>query len=95
MLPRDFTPQETLIAVCLTSLGIRYEEQHFFEPYTVDFWVPSLAMVIEADGAYGHFKKQDAKRDRALLDYTEISSVLHIKEDTKSSVEQRLWEIMS
>ena len=64
-------------------------------PYTVDFWIPSLGMVIEADGVYGHFKKQDEKRDKDLIAYPEIESVMHIKENTKPSVEKKLLESLS
>lgn len=95
MVPKDFTPQEQLIALCLTSFGIRYEEQQFFDPYTVDFWIPSLGMIIEADGVYGHFRKRDEKRDAVLMTYPEIESVVHVEESTKPSVEKRLWEVLS
>jgi len=54
ILPRDYTPQENLIAECLSEFGIRYDQQVDFSPYTADFHIPDLYMVIEADGKYGH-----------------------------------------
>ena len=49
-LPRDFTKQENIIAECLSDLGLRYTEQYDLYPYTVDFYIPELNMVVEADG---------------------------------------------
>jgi very-short-patch-repair endonuclease len=48
--------------------------------YTVDFWIPELSMVIEADGMMGHLRKADAIRDAALMETTEVDvqQVLHI-----------------
>ena len=59
MIPIDYTEQENLIAECLSTFGIRSDQQHPFAPYTVDFWVPELRLVIEADGVYGHLQKRD------------------------------------
>ena len=95
MLPKDFTVQENLIADCLDAFGIRYDQQHFFDPYWVDFWIPELSMVIEADGAYGHFGKREAKRNKDLLDIPEIETVYHIEETVASDIKDRLWEIIA
>tara|TARA_R110000824_G_scaffold132191_3_gene294507 strand:+ start:918 stop:1145 length:228 start_codon:yes stop_codon:yes gene_type:complete len=55
-------------------------EQFNILNYTVDFWVPELTMVVEADGPMGHLRKADAKRDAELLSGqdTEVSQVVHI-----------------
>ena len=66
-LPKDYTLQENLIAECLSEFGLRYEQQHMFWPYTVDFYILELRMIIEADGRYGHLRKNDIKRDKELL----------------------------
>lgn len=80
LLPKDFTKQEKIIADCLSKLGLRFTEQFNVLNYTVDFWVPELSMVIEADGMMGHLRKADAKRDKALMNNTEVDVhyILHI-----------------
>ena len=65
-LPRDYTIQENLIAEELSTLGLRYDQQVEVYPYTVDFFVPELGMIIEADGVYGHLRKRDVQRDGDL-----------------------------
>tara|TARA_R110000824_G_scaffold145924_2_gene314475 strand:- start:2342 stop:2656 length:315 start_codon:yes stop_codon:yes gene_type:complete len=89
--PKDYTAQEKIIAEELDELGFRYAEQYIFFPYTVDFYVPELKLVIEADGKYGHLKKRDAKRDMKLAYNNEIEYILHISALTKSGVKETLW----
>tara|TARA_R110002020_G_scaffold89067_2_gene217969 strand:- start:3639 stop:3968 length:330 start_codon:yes stop_codon:yes gene_type:complete len=95
LLPRDFTKQENIIAECLSDLGLRYTEQYEFYPYTVDFYIPELNMVVEADGTYGHLKKRDLKRDGKLQEYDEIKHILHIKETTYTDIKDFLWQALS
>ena len=91
MLPRDYTEQENIIAEYLSEWGIRYETQAPFPPYTVDFYIPELSMVIEADGVYGHLGKRDRVRDRNLIQTGDILIVLHCKETTKGKIKEFLW----
>ena len=91
MLPRDYTEQENIIAEYLSEWGIRYETQAPFPPYTVDFYIPELSMVIEADGVYGHLGKRDRIRDRNLIQTGDILIVLHCKETTKGKIKEFLW----
>ena len=91
MLPRDYTDQENIIAEYLSQWGIRYETQAPFPPYTVDFYIPELSMVIEADGVYGHLGKRDRIRDRNLIQTGDILIVLHCKETTKGKIKEFLW----
>ena len=90
--PKDYTQQEKIIAENLETLGFRYAEQHSFFPYTVDFYIPELKMVIEADGKYGHLKKRDMKRDLNLSEYDEIEYILHITAFTHSEIGEMLWQ---
>ena len=92
LLPKDFTKQEKIIANCLSKLGLRYTEQFNILKYTVDFWVPELSMVIEADGMMGHLRKADAIRDEALLETTEVD-VKHVLHITATSPEPIMEEI--
>ena len=92
MLPRDYTEQENLIAECLSTFGIRYDQQHPFAPYTVDFWVPELRLVIEADGVYGHLQKRDKLRDLDLMQYPSVEWILHIVSKTKQDIEEEIWQ---
>ena len=91
MLPRDHTSQENIIEGYLSEWGLRYEMQASFPPYTVDFLIPELNMVIEADGVYGHLRTKDRIRDRKLIESGEILIVLHCKETTKSKIKDFLW----
>ena len=89
--PRDFTEQELLIARCLGNFGLRYDEQVYYHPYTVDFYIPEIKMVIEADGIYGHLYKRDAIRDKALLLLEDVEYIIHIKEKTLEKIKDKLW----
>ena len=90
LLPKEYTKQENIIAECLTETGLRYDQQYEFWPYTADFYIPELKMVIEADGKHGHLQKNDAKRDRGLLELEEIEYIIHIRETTKGKIEDIL-----
>ena len=89
--PRDFTKQELIIARSLDEFGLRYDEQVYYHPYTVDFYIPEIKMVIEADGVYGHLSKRDAMRDEALLCLDDIEYIIHIKEQTIEKIKDKLW----
>ena len=91
LLPKDYTSQENIIASCLSDFGIRYEQQYDFFPYTVDFYIPDIKMVVEADGKYGHLSKRDVKRDWDLVNKHAVEYILHIRDFTKERVENTLW----
>ena len=93
-LPRDFTAQEGLIADALSELGLRYDEQVPIYPYTVDFYVPELGLIIEADGVYGHLKKRDVKRDGDLMRLYGMDNILHIRANTKEGVKETLCQAL-
>ena len=92
--PTDFTNQENIIADCLSEMGMRFEQQKQFYTYTVDFWIPDLKFVIEADGVYGHLKKRDMQRDITLLENPSIEYIFHIRADTKQRVQEELWRAL-
>ena len=92
LLPKDYTSQENIIADCLSDFGLRYEQQQSFGFYTVDFYIPELKMVIEADGKYGHLRKNDVKRDAVLLKVVEIEQVIHIRGIRKEEIGEILWQ---
>ena len=90
--PRDYTEQENIIAECLSEFGLRYEQQYDFYPYTVDFYIAEINMVIEADGVYGHLSKREDKRDYNLVNVYGVPHVVHIKETTKGEIKEILWQ---
>ena len=90
--PRDYTEQENLIAKSLDDFGMRYQEQADFFPYTVDFFIPDVGMIIEADGYSGHLAKRDAKRDEYLGNHKDVDIIVHIKEKTKETIKERVWQ---
>ena len=96
MRPRDFTVQENYIAEILTELGLRYEQQYDFLPFTVDFFIPEIAAVIEADGIHGHLAKRDAARDLALqtIYSTEVKHIIHVKALTYAKINATLTEAL-
>ena len=61
-------------------------------PYTVDFYIPEIKMVIEADGKYGHLKKQDVKRDTILEKRDDVQYILHIRLFTQERIKEILWQ---
>ena len=93
-LPKDYTAQENLIAEELSTLGLRYDQQVEIFPYTVDFFIPELGMIIEADGIYGHLRKRDVKRDGDLMRLYGIENILHITDCTKEGVKDTLCQAL-
>jgi very-short-patch-repair endonuclease len=91
MLPRDYTVQENLIAERLSTYGLRYDQQYDFYPYTVDFWISELNLIIEADGVHGHLQKRDKQRDFDLMGHPSVEWILHIIGTTKQDIEEELW----
>ena len=89
-LPRDYTAQENIIADCLSEFGLRYEQQADFAPYTPDFYIPELKMIVEADGIYGHLRKSDNKRDSFLIQQEDVEHILHIKDFNKEQIKANL-----
>jgi len=83
--PRDFTVQENYVAEILTELGLRYEQQYSIGSRTVDFYLPEMNSVIEADGVYGHLRKADRQRDAELMSLG-VKDIFHIRNTTKSTI---------
>jgi len=90
ILPKDYTAQENIIADCLSDLGLRYEQQADFAPYTPDFYIPEIKMIIEADGKHGHLRKRDVKRDIFLSKDDDIQYILHIRVFSKKAIRKQL-----
>ena len=90
MLPRDYTKQENLIADVLSELGLRYDQQVPVNQYMLDFFVPEVGLVIEADGVYGHLRKRDMHRDSEIMRVFGVANILHIKDNTKKGVQDTL-----
>ena len=92
VLRKDYTPQENIIADCLSDFGLRYEQQADFAPYTPDFYIPEIKMIVEADGKYGHLRKRDVKRDIVVCKRDEVEYILHIRKFTKEGIKDILWQ---
>ena len=75
--------------------GFRFTEQFEILKYTVDFWIPELNMVIEADGIVGHLRKADARRDAALLESEDpiVDYVIHIAKVTTEDIMEELCQV--
>ena len=94
-LPKDYTAQENIIAECLSEFGLRYDQQYELLKYTVDFWIPEICLIIEADGVHGHLKKRDTKRDLALIEGTAAGWVLHLSQTTKKEIKEMIWQALN
>ena len=94
---KDYTPQEKTFAKCIEQFGLRYETQYSFPPYSVDFYIPEVKLVIEADGMFGHLKKADAKRDANLLENysNDIRKVFHISETSKKKIIPLIEQVLN
>lgn len=53
----------------LTLKGVVFKKQHLIKHFIVDAYIPSLNLVIEADGEYWHSLEKNIKRDRAKSAY--------------------------
>ena len=95
MLPRDYTKQEMVIADVLSDMGFRYDTQVHISKYIADFFIPELGMIVEADGVYGHLKKRDVRRDADLMRIYGVENILHIKENSKTGVQDTLWQALN
>ena len=80
----------------MSKLGLRFTEQFNISKYTVDFWIPELSMVIEADGMMGHLRKADAKRDAELLEDTEVEveHILHISSTSHEPIMEEICQAL-
>mgnify|MGYP001572747052 CR=1 FL=1 len=90
LLPKDYTQQEQIVAEVLSDFGIRYAQQQDIGKYTVDFWLPELNTIIEANGAYGHFGKRETERNTFLTNITGVKNIVYIKSHSKNKIKQIL-----
>lgn len=62
---RGETSIERMIREALDRLGLEFIQEYAIGRYSLDFYIPSLATAIEADGDYWHRRReeQDARRD--------------------------------
>ena len=94
---KEDTKQERYLTAALEECGYSFIIQcDWFDPYIVDFYLPELRMVIEADGKMGHLRKADAKRDAALLagQDPEISQVIHITSTDVFAIMEELCQVL-
>jgi very-short-patch-repair endonuclease len=78
----------------LRQQGVTVRRQHSIPPYTVDFAIRSIKLVIEIDGSIHHradIKANDAKRDAALK--SQGWRVLRIDADTALSADALLARV--
>lgn len=92
MLPKDFTPQEQIVAECLSEMGLRYSQQVEIDKYTVDFLVEE-SIILEADGFFGHYRRADKIRDETLLNNGEYT-IIHIKSKTKKEIKNEIEQYL-
>ena len=98
MLPKDFTPQEEIVAELLTGFGLRFEQQWRVPGtnYLADFFIEELTMVLECDGPMGHLQKADASRTIIILEKapTLVTVVARVDATTKSGLREQLWQVL-
>ena len=76
------TTIETTVRKFLEDLGIEFECQKGFGRFVVDFVLPDLRIIIEADGSYWHSKKVSTDRDERRDSYLKSKGyeVIHLPE---------------
>ena len=93
---KEDTKQERYLGEALEECGYTFVTQcDWFDPYIVDFYLPELCMVVEADGHYGHFRKRDVKRDVDLMTNPMVEYVLHIKSQSLKDITEELWQALN
>ena len=60
------TSIERDVRLALTRLQIDYVQEHYIQPYRIDFYLPQWQIALEVDGLYWHDPRRDSKRDRYL-----------------------------
>lgn len=90
---RNHTPQEKLVRRILEENGLLYQYQMDIGQYTVDFYLPELEVIVEADGVFGHLKKRDKQRDSTLATMG-YQTVWHLKETTISGLRDEFNALM-
>jgi len=64
------TSIELKVKEYLRELGIKYVHPYYLKPkFILDFYVPSLNLIIECDGDYWHSLPKVVKRDKAKNNY--------------------------
>ena len=62
----------------ILKLGLPYMPQYSISNLFVDFYIPSLNIIIECDGAYWHKNQnKDINRDKKLLKYKPDMKIIH------------------
>jgi len=93
---KEDTKQERYLVEALEEHGYSFVTQcDWFDPYIVDFYLPELRMVIEADGHYGHSRKHDIKRDTHLMTNSMVEYILHIKSQSLKDITSELWQALN
>jgi len=73
------TSIEKKVEKWLKLIGIKYEKQFRIGKNFIDFAIPSMNLLIEADGAYWHKKQSiDIKRDINILSHIPDATIIHI-----------------
>jgi very-short-patch-repair endonuclease len=78
----------------LDVIGLRYAPQYTIGTRWADFYIAELNAVIEADGAYGHLRKADQKRDAEILS-AGVEHVFHVNATTRPKIEAQIWEFLN
>ena len=75
------------------KLGVKFRRQHPIDMFIVDFYAPSLKLVIELDGS-PHTIKENKEYDAMRTDYLECKYV-RVLRFWNSEVERNLEEILN
>lgn len=76
------TRPELAVRTLLDGFGVEFSEQHPIGVYTVDFYIPKIGLVIEADGAYWHRNEaKERARDAYLLRNPAVRDIVHLTEE--------------
>lgn len=100
------TPSEKLLKAMLKVAGIEYRFQHIMyykkeaqlKYFIVDFFIPRLNLVLEADGGYHkdkEVKKYDANRTFTLKKYGGVNEVYRLRNDYIDNNESKVLNLLA
>jgi len=74
------TLPEIKIKTWLEKMGTPYETQKYINGYYIDFFIPSMKLIIETDGIYWHQNQEkDIKRDKDILKGCPSYTIFHLR----------------
>lgn len=76
------TNLERIIDVYLHANNIEHLHEHKIGNYSVDFYLPKVNQILEADSYYWHLGKDEDKRDKEIMKLLQGVNITHLTEQS-------------